>query len=280
MNDERYELYAIKYAERDAFARDHYIFTDVHDAPMPMDYFLWVIRSASRTIVVDVGFDEDEARKRKRRHLRCPAQSLSLLDIDAETVTDVIVTHLHYDHVGNLAKFPNARFHLQDTEMAYATGRSMRHQVARGAYTVDHVVDVVRAVYADRVQFHDGDGEPFPGVHLHLIGGHTRGLQVVRVATQRGWVVLASDASHFHGNFVQRSPFVIADDVGRMLEGFERLATLADSDEHVIPGHDPLVIQCYPPLSDDTKGIVCRLDAPPSVPMTPLAQAQAKNTSK
>ena len=114
-----------------------------------------------------------------------------------------MVTHLHYDHVGNFELFPAATLHLQEREMHYATGRYMCQECFRGAFEVEDVVGMVRQVYAGRVRFHDGDAELFPGVSLHLIGGHTMGLQVVRVATRRGWVVLASDASHFYANMEQ-----------------------------------------------------------------------------
>src|SRR6476660_6152835 len=96
-----YELYAIRYAERDARRSDHFIGGDPHDGPMPMDYFTWAIRNAERTVVVDTGFTAEVAAKRKRQHLRCPVESLRLLDIDPDTVDDVVLTHLHYDHVGN-----------------------------------------------------------------------------------------------------------------------------------------------------------------------------------
>ena len=99
---------------------------------------------------------------------------------------------------------------------------------------------------ADRVVFHDGDAELAPGITLHRVGGHTRGLQVVRVATRRGWVVLASDAAHFYANWRQRRPFPIVENVAAYLEAFGRIEALADSPRHVIPGHDPLVLTAIP----------------------------------
>jgi len=90
------------------------------------------------------------------------------------------------------------------------------------------------------------------------------GLQCVRVNTQRGWVVLASDASHFYDNMLLGAPFPIVYDVGQMLEGYASLRRWADSDAHVIPGHDPLVLQRYPPPRADLAGAVARLDLPPS----------------
>lgn len=255
-----YEVYAIKYAQHARRASENFIGGDPHDGPMPLDYFVWLVRDASRALLVDTGFSAAMAAKRRRHHLRCPTQGLSLLGVDARTLRDVVITHLHYDHVGNFELFPAATFHLQDLEMRYATGRHMRHEPFRGAFEVEDVVGMVRSVYAGRVRFHDGDADLCPGISLHLIGGHTMGLQVVRVATRRGWLVLASDASHFYANMEEVRPFPIVYSVADMVEGYRRLRELADSPAHVIPGHDPLVLERYPAPSPQLKGIVARLD--------------------
>jgi glyoxylase-like metal-dependent hydrolase (beta-lactamase superfamily II) len=129
-----------------------------------------------------------------------------------------------------------------------------------GAYEVEDVVGMVRRAYAGRVRFHEGDAEILPGVSLHLIGGHTMGLQVVRVRTRRGWLVLASDASHFYANMEQVRPFPIVWSVPDMVQGYRRLRELADSPAHIVPGHDPLVLERYPAPSPGLEGIVVRLD--------------------
>ena len=256
-----YEVLAVKYAEKiDRTRADNFVMADDHAAPMPMDYFVWVVRNAMRTIVVDTGFDHAEAEKRGRKVLRHPAEALALLGIDAAAVSDVIVTHLHYDHAGTLGSFPNARFHLQAAEMAFATGPCMCHDHMRIAYTADHICDMIRNVYSGRVQFYDGDGEAAPGVTVHKIGGHSRGLQCVRVSTGGGPLVLASDATHYYENFELGRPFPIVVDMADVLSGYSRLETLAGSRRRVVPGHDPLVLQRYPALSAATRGIVHRLD--------------------
>jgi glyoxylase-like metal-dependent hydrolase (beta-lactamase superfamily II) len=260
VNRPEYEVYAIKYAHHARRASENFIGGDPHDGPMPLDYFVWLIRGAGREIVVDTGFSAPMAAKRDREHLRCPTEGLGFLDVDAKKIKDVVITHLHYDHVGNFDLFPAATFHLQDLEMHYATGRHMARPVFSGAYEVEEVVGMVRRAYAGRVRFHDGDADLAPGVSLHLIGGHTMGLQVVRVATRRGWLVLASDASHFYANMEQVRPFPIVYSVADMVEGYDRLRALADSREHIIPGHDPLVLERYPAPSKALQGIVARLD--------------------
>jgi glyoxylase-like metal-dependent hydrolase (beta-lactamase superfamily II) len=255
-----YEVYAIKYAHHARRASENFIDGDPHDGPMPLDYFVWLIRGEGREIVVDSGFSAAMAAKRGRDHLRCPSEGLRLLNCDARSVSDVVITHLHYDHVGNFDLFPAATLHLQDLEMGYATGRHMCEPKYGGAYEVEDVVGMVRRVYAGRVRFYAGDGELCPGVSLHLIGGHTMGMQSVRVRTRRGWLVLASDASHFYANMEQARPFPIVWSVPDMLAGYRRLRELADSPAHIIPGHDPLVLERYPAPSGNMKGIVARLD--------------------
>jgi glyoxylase-like metal-dependent hydrolase (beta-lactamase superfamily II) len=260
VNAPLYEVYAIKYAHHTRRASENFLGGDAHDGPMPLDYFVWLIRGGGHEIVVDTGFSKAMALKRGREHLRCPTDGLRMLGVEAAQVKDVIITHLHYDHAGNFDLFPAATLHLQDLEMNYATGRYMCHECFRGAFEVEDVVGMVRRVYAGRVRFHSGDAEIFPGISLHLIGGHTMGLQAVRVATRRGAVVLASDASHLYANMEQVRPFPIVWSVADMVEGYAKLRSLADSAAHVIPGHDPLVMQRYPAPSEPLKDIVVRLD--------------------
>jgi len=179
-----YELFAIRYATRDARRVEHFIGGDPHDGPMPMDYFTWIAIGAERTFVIDTGFTEIVGTQRKRSFLRCPVDSLKLLRVDPNAVKDVILTHLHYDHVGNFHRFPVAQFHLQDRELNYATGHSMRHAYCAQAFEVEDVVGIVRLNFGRRVTFHDGAETLAPGISLHLTGGHTAGLQFVRVPHQ------------------------------------------------------------------------------------------------
>ena len=260
----KYEVYAVKYAHHARRRSENFIGGvpggDAHDGPMPLDYFVWLIRGDGREVVVDTGFSAAMAAKRGRDHIRCPTAGLRMLGCDSRTVKDVVITHLHYDHVGNFDLFPAATLHLQDLEMHYATGRHMGEERHRYAYEVEEVVGMVRRTYEGRVCFHNGDGDIAPGVSVHLIGGHTMGLQVVRVSTRRGWVVLASDASHFYANMEETRPFPIVYSVADMVEGYRKLRSLADSPAHLIPGHDPLVLERYPAPSAALGGIVARLD--------------------
>ena len=261
-----YEVYALRYATRDGLRRDHFIGGDPHDGPMPMDYYTWVVVGAAGAFVIDTGFTAEMAKTRRRTHLRCPVESLGLLGIDPRAVRDVVLTHMHYDHAGNFDKFPNARFHLQEREMAYATGRYMRYPAIAGSYHVDDVVGIVRLNFKGRVEMHSGVVEIAPGITLHPTPGHSDGLQAVRVHTRRGWLVLASDATHYYENMGTNRPFTTAFHLGQMIDAYRILEALAPSPRHIVPGHDPYVMREYPAPKPALEGIAVRLDAEPIAP--------------
>jgi glyoxylase-like metal-dependent hydrolase (beta-lactamase superfamily II) len=252
-----YEVFAIRYATMNRMAVNNFMLHDDHDGMMPLDFFIWVIRSGTSYIVVDTGFSDCSAQKRNREFLCRPEIGLAELGIAAGEVSDVVLTHLHYDHAGNFGLFERANFHLQDAEMAYATGRQMAHRVLNHFFAVEDVTGLVKEVYAGRVRFHDGDADIAPGVSVHKVGGHTEGLQVVRVHTKRGWIVLASDAAHYYANLYEGNPFPAITNVGEMLDGYQRLYALADTPDHIIPGHDPEVLELYPHYRSELAEIAC-----------------------
>ncbi len=254
-----WEVYALRYADRPGRTRaDSFILDDDHASPHDMDYFVWVLRDGARTIVIDTGYDAEEGARRDRPILRDPAAQLAAFGIAPGEVETLIVTHLHYDHAGSLHRFPNAILHVQAAEMAYATGSCMCHPVLRAPFTAEHVCEMVRRIYAGRVVFHDGDAKVAPGVTVHRVGGHSRGLQAVRVRTRVGWLVLASDAAHYYENWIAQRPFPIVVDVEDVLRGFETIRSLASSAELTIPGHDPLVRRLFPAIKDGSD--IHRLD--------------------
>lgn len=260
---ESYQVYAVKYGTvNDRPRHTNFIMADPHEGNMPIDYFVWALVNKNRTIVIDTGFDHTEAEKRGRSVMRLPAEGLAMIGVDSAKVEDVVITHLHYDHAGTCDAFPNARFHLQELEMRYVTGRHMTQDPFSFPYSCCHVQEMVGYVFDRRVQFHDGDEEIAPGVSVHHIGGHTMGIQSVRVKTDGGWLVLASDAAHFYENMEKPSPFPIVYNVADMIDGFAKLRGLAESARHIVPGHDPLVLQRYPAPSPELEGIVARLDLP------------------
>ena len=258
-----WDVFAIRYADRAARTRaDSFLFDPAHDVAHPMDYFFWILRSGERVIMVDTGYDQPEADRRGRPILQDPREALRPLGLTPEDIDTIIVTHLHYDHAGGLHLFPRAQLVMQAAEMAYATGPCMCHQALQMPFSADHICTAVQRLYAGKVVFHDGDGQVADGVTVHCIGGHSRGLQAVRVRTKAGWLVLASDAAHFYENMWARKLFPIVVDAEQMLNGFDRLDALASHRDLIVPGHDPLVRDWFP----SEHGVV-RLDHGPLQPL-------------
>jgi glyoxylase-like metal-dependent hydrolase (beta-lactamase superfamily II) len=259
---------AIKYARHERTALSNFVrAVDDHDLPMPLDYFVWAIhRAEGPPVIVDTGFGEDAAVARGRTITRPLIEGLRDAGIDHLSVEDVILTHLHYDHAGSLSTFPNARFHVQDAEMAFATGRGVLDREVRAPFDGEPVTLLVKKLYNDHVVFHDGDDDFAPGIALRFLPGHTAGLQAVVCATARGTVVLASDAAHLYANIVRKIPFPIFVDEAAYAAAQERLMSLAGGSlDRVIPGHDPLVLTAFPSEDD-----IARVDLAPLMPIVEL----------
>ncbi|CAB3764214.1 N-acyl homoserine lactonase family protein [Paraburkholderia solisilvae] len=273
---EPYHVYALRYATHEGRrSAENYLGHDPHgNRGMPLDFYVWVLRNSQRTVLVDTGFKRELADKRRRKYFAEPTDLLVKLGVDPAAITDVVITHMHYDHAGNLDAYPRARFHVQESELAFCTGRCMEHNALRGPFEAADVAQAVFKLFEGRIAFVNGDTPLFPGITLHHVGGHTPGLQVVRVATPRGNIVLASDAAHYWDNLRERRPFPIVIDVGRMLDAHAAIERLADGPDHIIPGHDPLVRATFPTLAGEPN-IVALHESPVAVPRSASDGADA-----
>lgn len=265
---DRYRVYAIRYATSPSRrVMDNFIppAPNHHDMAMAMDFFVWVAISERRAILIDTGADRDMCARRGHEFLIDPRQGLSALGLNATDIKDIVITHMHWDHSGNLGDYPNATLHLQSLEMAHSTGPCMEHYVLRRPYSVDYVCSVVRALYDDRLNFIDNASEIAPGVVTYHVGGHTPGLQIVRIYTQNGWLVLASDAMHFYKNYQDKSPFPVLVNMSDYIKAFTFMETLVEDTGRIVPGHDPLVLQEYPRVRESWNLDIVRLDAGKSI---------------
>ncbi|MEU6129566.1 N-acyl homoserine lactonase family protein [Saccharopolyspora sp. NPDC047091] len=264
-----YELYALRYGVGPRTAPENYAPTPGFRYPetdQSLHCFCWLAVSAERAVLIDVG--ADEATARGLDYERNPADSVRRLGIDPAAITDVVLTHLHWDHAGNLGAFPGATFHVARAELAYATGPSMQHRFLRRPYDPANVCEVVALLHQGRVRLREGEYEVAPGITAHPAAGHTPGCQAVRVPTARGHVVLASDARHYLDNRVggesaAGAPFAVVVRSDEYCDTSQRLDELADGPEHVVPGHDPAVSHRYPP-ADPADPLIRRLDVDPA----------------
>lgn len=257
-----FAVYAVRFAHRDASVRgEHFYRGDpCGDHPFPIDYFVWAAVSGAAVVVVDAGFTpETAARRGGRDYLQSPMETLRALGVDPGAVAHLVITHLHYDHVGHIAAFPAARVLLQRAEYDFWTSP----MAERGEYP--HLTEPADLAYLEeqlstgRLELVEGESTVVPGVTLHRVGGHTPGLQVVRVRTALGHVVLASDATHFYENIETDRPYSIVDHLPSMYAAFDTVRELADGDELVVPGHDPLVLQRFPCAGPGLEGLAVRV---------------------
>jgi glyoxylase-like metal-dependent hydrolase (beta-lactamase superfamily II) len=243
-----HEIYAVKFGRNEKSVRGSFMMgaaAEPFEQPMPIDYFVWAIRSPGQDVVLDAGFTSVTNQTRQRKHLEDPSVALARIGVDPATVPFVILSHLHYDHVGDLDPFTTARFVLQQDELEFWTGEmAQRIEFSRHIEPGD-IARVRELNAASRVLLVDGMVEVVDGIWVVKIGGHTPGLQVTLVRTSIGVVVLAADGSHFFENIEQDRPFAVVTNLIDMYAGYDRMKELATSGL-VVAGHDPLLFDRFP----------------------------------
>ena len=247
-----YEVTALRYGTRTARRSEVFLHFELYREPdreLAMDYFVWVARNADRTVLIDCGFNERSGARRNRTMLCPPVEALRRIGVDAAEVSQLIVTHAHYDHIGNLLSFPAARIVVTDREFAFWTSPLSRKPLfMTSAEEAD--IDALRQLSeAGRIDFISGRASVAPGIEVVEIGGHTPGQLTVIVGTARGETVIASDALHYYEEMTQDRPFAHVTDVPAMYAGFAWLREQAAAGHSIVAGHDPQVMQRYPAVA-------------------------------
>ncbi len=244
-----YEVLALRYATRMTTKSECYLNYHLYgedDAEQAMDYFIWVVRNSERTIVVDTGFGVAAGRRRLRTMVVEPAVALRQVGVEPAVVPRLVLTHAHYDHAGNLPHFPASEIVMAAREYEFWTG-PYAGRFLFSAPTEKEDLDHLRVARGDgRVTLVSDSHEVAPGVEAIEVGGHTPGQLIVRVATERGPVVLSSDAMHYYEEVDRDRPFAIVADLQAMYRTFDLLREMAgDQGCIVVPGHDPQVMDRF-----------------------------------
>jgi glyoxylase-like metal-dependent hydrolase (beta-lactamase superfamily II) len=247
VSDVGYEVLAVRYGTLPSRKSELYYRYESYrdpDGAAALDYYFWVLRRGGTTILVDTGFDPAAAERRGRTCLLPPLEALAELGIGPADVSAIVVTHLHYDHTGNLHAFPDARLFVPARELEFWTGDyARRPQFAPHAERED-VAHVERAAQEGRVRLTQGTEEILDGVQVVTVGGHSPGQQVMVVESDAGPVVLTSDAVHLYEELELDRPFAVMHDLEQMYAAYDLVHDLARSrGAVVVPGHDPEVFR-------------------------------------
>jgi glyoxylase-like metal-dependent hydrolase (beta-lactamase superfamily II) len=259
-----YEVYALRYAKSTgtkAQKYHRYSALGVADQPIGMDFYFWLVRNNDRTVLVDVGFDGEQTSLPAYRHHAHPIELLSRMGVAPEEVDHVVLTHAHFDHIGNVGLFPNATFTMARAEYDFWTGPlGDKPHLAIGVFP--HEIAAVTRLLADkRLAFVDGEETILPGLTVCPHRGHTPGQLITEIDTVTGKVVLASDASHLYEEMERDWPFWLFVDLEGMYRTYSVLRNLAArADTTVVPGHDPAVMTRFATVTDDCVDLTAPVD--------------------
>ena len=254
-----WRVLAIAYGFRVGVRGQHFLGHDARSTePHPTAYYVWLAVSDRHVVLVDAGISRDRAATMPgMSYLGSPVELLGQVGVRPADVGWAVLTHLHYDHTGTVAELGSARYVVQQAEWEHRTGPwPQRIGRERWLWSPADLAHLLAAREQGRLELVAGDVELLPGLSLHLVGGHTAGMQVVRLRTDRGHVVLASDASHFYENLADDRPPPLLHCTAAVHGAFDRVGELADRVELVVPGHDPAVLDRHPAVSPALSGRV------------------------
>ena len=244
----RYEVYAIRYATIPDFRLNGLVAGADPSRKLDIAMMVWLVRGNGHTILVDSGFYREQFfRQWHVTDFVRPDEAVKRAGVNPEDVTDVIITHMHWDHADGMDLFPKARVWVQKEELEYYAGEAWQSRRTHGGIDPDDVLAAVKLNIGGRMTLVNGDAqEILPGISCYTGGKHTWASQFVTVNTAAGTVVLASDNLYLYENLEKHVPIAATLDADSNLRAQDRMKQLAAKPELIVPGHDPAVMTRFP----------------------------------
>jgi glyoxylase-like metal-dependent hydrolase (beta-lactamase superfamily II) len=242
-----YDVFAIRYGTVPGLS-----LSKAHPNPKAVAALMvWLIRGNGRNILVDAGYYHERfLGVFKTSELVRPTERLRQLGLEPGDITDIIVTHFHFDHIDGIDLFPKARVWIQKDELAYYATQAWQKGGNKFGIDPENVIELVRLNTQGRVMLIDGDArEILPGIRCYTGGKHTYASQNVTVGTAKGTVVLAGDDAYLDEYIIEGTPNAVTLDPASNLRTIERMKKLAASPQFILPGHDPTVMQRFRAVS-------------------------------
>lgn len=242
----QYQVFAIRYATAPQFPVADLVQGADPGRKIDIAMMVWLIKGGGRSIVVDTGFHRAALIKEWKPvdYVR-PDEAVARAGVRAQDVTDVIITHAHWDHAGGVDLFPNATIWIQKDEYDYYSTRGGTAGVTK------EDMDILRAAKEKgRLRLVDGEREIFPGIRVYTGGKHTYQSQYVSVSTKEGPVVLASDNVYLYENLEKHAPIAQTLDAKSNLAAQDRMKTIVHDSRLIVPGHDPAVMTRFPRVAE------------------------------
>lgn len=257
-----YEIYAAKYAGPFTSKLAFLLFNTGWDESIDRYYYIWAVKGDNGDVtLVDTGVGVTLADERKLRGYVSPVDAVKRIGVDGSNVTKVVITHMHWDHVGGMEMFPQAfpkaTFYVQKREYEFW----VKHPVAKRKFMKTFADDRANKITADlegtnRLVLVQGDLNIGPGLDIVYAPGHTVALHSLAVSTAKGTAIVASDCGHLARNFKEDHPSSLITDLVAWLESYDKLRARVSSVDLLFPGHDALMLTSYPKVAEDVTRLV------------------------
>ena len=242
-----YEVYALSYGVYPNFPVSGLLAGADKSRKIDLQMMIWLVRGGGRNILIDTGCYHDNVVKGKGiQNLIKASEAVAKLGLKPQDITDVIITHMHWDHADGMDLFPNARVWIQKDEYAYYTGAAWQKDGKHGGIEPDDVLTLVKLNTAGKVNLVDGDVEIIDGIKVYTGGRHTYASQYVSANTASGTIVIASDNMYLYENLEKHAPIAQTFDSDSNLKAQDRMKQIASRPELIVPGHDPSVFVRFP----------------------------------